>query len=90
VSIRNRRVLLVAIAFGCASCAFSSYRGAVIDARDFIREGRYGSALRELDRAKETMPLTAEQRAEIAELEKRCREARAEKGRIALSADPAR
>lgn len=90
MTIRNRGVLLVAIAFGCASCAFSSYQGAVIDARDFMREGRYRSALRELDRAKEATPLTAEQRAEIAELETRCREARAERGRIALSADSAR
>ena len=90
MTIRNRGILLVAIAFGCASCAFSSYQGALIDARDVMSEGRYRSALRELDRAKEATPLTAEQRAEIAELETRCREARVETGRVALSGDPVR
>lgn len=89
VILRKGRAWLVVLALGCVSCAFSSYQGALIDARDFIREGRYRSALRELDRAKRTTSLTAEQRAEIAELETRCREARAERGRIALSADPA-
>jgi hypothetical protein len=87
VMLRNGRIVLVALALGCASCAFSSYQGAVIDARDFMHEGRYRSALRELDRAKESPRLTAEQRAEIAELEERCREARAQRGRIVLSAD---
>ena len=59
---------------GAVSCAWSVYQGAMIDAEDYMAEGRYEKALHELDRAKRSGDLTTEQSARIMSLEGVCRD----------------
>lgn len=84
---RNLLVSLVLLFCGSLGCVLSPYQGAVIDARDFMKQRLYKSALDELDRAKSTGPLTDDQAAEVAKLETKCQRAQQDRRRIALRSD---
>ena len=66
--------ILAFAAAGLASCAWSVHQGAMIDAEDYVAEGHYEKALRELDRAKRSDGLSGEDSARIAALEAFCLE----------------